>query len=219
MRYAYSTITDLARDMADRLGLEVDAVTASLGEHRELWSLGGMPMRDLIATEHAVWADCTDGAEWPWSAEDAEQVAEEAEEAEEAERLEADPRASMRRLAADWEGEETLTQAIARAYNAPEEEVSVDTKTGDVWVGGGPGWLGDESLAELPAQLSAIGYHVGCGEDPEDHEWVATVEVDGGIEHCAVCGLRRRRVWPGSQRNPGEATEEVEYDAPTPEEG
>ena len=143
MRYAYSTITDLARDMADRLGLEVDAVTASLGEHRELWSLGGMPMRDLIATEHAVWADCTDGAEWPWSAEDAEQVAEEAEEAEEAERLEADPRASMRRLAADWEGEETLTQAIARAYNAPEEEVSVDTKTGDVWVGGGPGWLGD----------------------------------------------------------------------------
>jgi len=133
--------------------------------------------------------------------------------------LEADPRASMRRLAADWEGEETLTQAIARAYNAPEEEVSVDTKTGDVWVGGGPGWLGDESLAELPAQLSAIGYHVGCGEDPEDHEWVATVEVDGGIEHCAVCGLRRRRVWPGSQRNPGEATEEVEYDAPTPEEG
>ena len=196
MRYAYSTITHLARDIADRLGLDLDAVTASLRQHRQMWSLGGMPMADLIAAEHAVWADCADGAEWPRSAEDA-----------------------MRRLAADWEGEETLTQAIARAYNAPEEEVSVDTKTGDVWVGGGPGWLGDESLAELPAQLSAIGYHVGCGEDPEDHEWVATVEVDGGIEHCAVCGLRRRRVWPGSQRNPGEATEEVEYDAPTPEEG
>src|SRR3970282_543933 len=62
MRYAYSTITDLARDMADRLGLEVDAVTASLGEHRELWSLGGMPMSDLIAAEHAVWGDWGGGA-------------------------------------------------------------------------------------------------------------------------------------------------------------
>jgi hypothetical protein len=61
-----------------------------------------------------------------------------------------------------------------------------------------------------------------AGGDPHcDHEWVATVEVEGGCRenpgvwstsgtsftcrtHCRVCGLRRTEHVTGSQRNPGE---------------
>lgn len=60
-----------------------------------------------------------------------------------------------------------------------------------------------------------------CGFDEDDHEWVSTVAVDGGLEenpgvfatggtsmafysHCKNCKLRREECRPGSQRNPGE---------------
>lgn len=60
-----------------------------------------------------------------------------------------------------------------------------------------------------------------CGTDPDDHEWTASVDVEGGLRenpgvwstggtslvirtHCAHCGLRRREQLTGAQRNPGE---------------
>lgn len=60
-----------------------------------------------------------------------------------------------------------------------------------------------------------------CGFDEDDHEWISTVDVDGGIEenpgvfatggtsmtfysHCKNCKLRREEHRHGSQRNPGE---------------
>lgn len=70
-----------------------------------------------------------------------------------------------------------------------------------------------------------------AGADPEcEHEWAATLEVEGGCDdnpgvfalggtaleihdHCEVCGLRRKRHFVGSQRNPGE-TDSVSYEMP-----
>lgn len=71
----------------------------------------------------------------------------------------------------------------------------------------------------------------GCGLDPDDHDW--TSEDEGGLDenpgvwstggttmvfraHCATCGLQRREVSTGSQRNPGDH-DTVEYFAPEAE--
>lgn len=71
------------------------------------------------------------------------------------------------------------------------------------------------------------------GDTQCDHEWVATVEVEGGLDenpgcwsiggttmvfdsHCERCGLKRREVSHGAQRNPGEA-DTFEYELPTAE--
>src|SRR5690606_24674413 len=62
--------------------------------------------------------------------------------------------------------------------------------------------------------------HEYCGNDPDDHDW--TSEGEGGCDqnpgvwstggtsmtfctHCRRCGLMRREVVYGSQRNPGQA--------------
>lgn len=70
-----------------------------------------------------------------------------------------------------------------------------------------------------------------AGGDTEcDHDWVSTVEVEGGCDdnpgvwscggtamsfasHCRHCGLKRTEYCPGSQRNPGEH-DTVEYTQP-----
>lgn len=71
----------------------------------------------------------------------------------------------------------------------------------------------------------------GCGLNPDDHDW--TAEGEGGLTenpgvwagsgtsmtfrtHCTTCGLQRREVSTGSQRNPGEH-DTVEYFAPEQE--
>lgn len=68
----------------------------------------------------------------------------------------------------------------------------------------------------------------GCGNNPDDHDW--TSEGEGGCtenpgvwsvggttlvfrSHCSTCGLQRREVSLGSQRNPGDH-DTVEYFAP-----
>lgn len=65
------------------------------------------------------------------------------------------------------------------------------------------------------------------GDNDCDHDWIATVEIDGGCEqnpgqfshggtvyssseHCRICGLVRVETTYGSQRNPGEH-DTVEY--------
>lgn len=67
-----------------------------------------------------------------------------------------------------------------------------------------------------------------CGESPDDHDW--TSEGEGGLtenpgvwsvggtaiaihDHCRVCGLHRKTLHRGSQKNPGEH-DEVEYTMP-----
>lgn len=67
--------------------------------------------------------------------------------------------------------------------------------------------------------------HEYCGDDPDDHDW--TSQGEGGCDqnpdvwsrggttivvhaHCRRCGLMRREVRYGSQRNPGQA-DEIEY--------
>lgn len=68
----------------------------------------------------------------------------------------------------------------------------------------------------------------GCGTDPDDHDW--TSEGEGGCRenpgvwshggtrmsfasHCRTCGLRRREMHCGSQRNPGEH-DTIAYEMP-----
>jgi len=62
---------------------------------------------------------------------------------------------------------------------------------------------------------------VGCGDRPEDHEWDATVEIDGGLganpgvfsrgstmiykTHCSRCGLRRKERVTGMESNPDDS--------------
>jgi len=58
-----------------------------------------------------------------------------------------------------------------------------------------------------------------CGDSPDDHFWID--EEDGVRGHggtatsvrmrCRDCGLRRLEYSAGSQRNPGQASESVEY--------
>lgn len=58
-----------------------------------------------------------------------------------------------------------------------------------------------------------------CGDSPDDHHWID--EEDGVRGHggtatsvrmrCRDCGLRRLEYSAGSQRNPGQASESVEY--------
>lgn len=69
---------------------------------------------------------------------------------------------------------------------------------------------------------------LGCGENPEAHEW--TSDGEGGLDenpgvwstggtsmmfrqHCTRCGLIRTECTTGSQRNPGEH-DTVEYEMP-----
>lgn len=79
--------------------------------------------------------------------------------------------------------------------------------------------------AVLPHSMRS---NIICGLDPESHEWVSSVEVDGGCRenpwvfsgggtkmvyksHCFECGLKRTRIDLGSQRNSGEHNT-VEYE-------
>jgi len=78
--------------------------------------------------------------------------------------------------------------------------------------------------AVMPRHTTFVG---PCGLDPESHEWVSTIEVDGGCKenpgvfsgggtkmvyksHCFDCGLKRTRIDLGFQKNPGEH-DTVEY--------
>ena len=78
------------------------------------------------------------------------------------------------------------------------------------------------------ALIKAVMGEDGCGLDPDDHDW--TAEGEGGLDenpgvwstggttmlfrtHCATCGLQRREVSTGSQRNPGDH-DSIEYFAP-----
>lgn len=86
-----------------------------------------------------------------------------------------------------------------------------------------------EIAPDEDALIEAAGGDTDC-----DHEWVATVEVEGGLRenpgvwmtcgtsmtiktHCARCGLKRTERSTGSQRNPGEH-DTVTFELPTDEE-
>ena len=72
-------------------------------------------------------------------------------------RVEPAGRAEVRALVADWEGEETIEEAIARLRNVPDDSVSID-QDGDVHAGGH--WLNEETMDTLVQQLRGIGYRV-----------------------------------------------------------
>lgn len=62
-----TTIRDLASEMADEMGLERAQVEAAIAAHRTERiedHEAGSEARDTLA--RAVWADVTNGAEWPW---------------------------------------------------------------------------------------------------------------------------------------------------------
>lgn len=76
-----------------------------------------------------------------------------------------------------------------------------------------------EPLHDVLIRRACYG-HDYCGDDPDDHDW--TSQGEGGCDqnpgvwsrggttiaihtHCRRCGLMRREVRYGSQRNPGQA--------------
>ena len=69
MKYTrYTTITDLAADLAEVMGLDCADVRASISTHRSLFGRYediDADVKESIA--RAVWADVTAGAEYPWT--------------------------------------------------------------------------------------------------------------------------------------------------------
>lgn len=76
-------------------------------------------------------------------------------------------------------------------------------------------------LPDHESLIRAAAKGKGCGNNPEDHEWESTVEIEGGLRqnpgvwslggttvlnasHCCNCGLRRKITEYGAQRNPGQ---------------
>ena len=67
-----------------------------------------------------------------------------------------------------------------------------------------------------------------CGADDDDHDWQSPIELVGGCREnpgvfstgtrfdfyavCARCGMRKHSWDQGSQRNPGDLSEGVEYE-------
>jgi len=93
-------------------------------------------------------------------------------------------------------------------------------------------WSEQRLEVEIPPNhenlIRAVMGGEGCGAAPDDHDWTAAGEGGnaenpgvwglGGTalefnSHCAVCGLRRREVHLGSQRNPGDC-DTTEYARP-----
>ncbi len=63
-----TTITSLAADLADSMGLDPSDVVAAIRTHRHLFSrYEDISTEELEALSRAVWADVTHGAEWVWS--------------------------------------------------------------------------------------------------------------------------------------------------------
>lgn len=67
------------------------------------------------------------------------------------------PLATILRMRAEWDGEETLEQAVACVTNAPEGDVSITAEGVHL---GARGWMSAEDLEALPARLRGAGYCV-----------------------------------------------------------
>lgn len=63
---------------------------------------------------------------------------------------------AMLALRRDWEGDETIEQAICRVYNCRFAEIDGD---GDVWIDGPQRghWLDADALGDLPRMLIEAG--------------------------------------------------------------
>jgi len=69
MKYTnYTTITDLAADLAETMGLDSYDVVVSIRCHRSLFGrFEDIDADEQEAIARAVWADVTAGAEYPWT--------------------------------------------------------------------------------------------------------------------------------------------------------
>lgn len=68
-----------------------------------------------------------------------------------------DAQRAIRIMHADWQGDETLQDAIARLANTSPADVVV---THDGAVHDGRRWLSDDDLAALPDRLRTLGYSI-----------------------------------------------------------
>lgn len=123
----------------------------------------------------------------------------------------------------DWDLDRTVESRIAATVQGRRGRNVVEERSIEIVVPPDHGRL-------IRDAMTCGGRLVGCGDDPDDHDWVSTVEIDGGINqnpgvwsgggttmhyasHCAVCGLRRRETRYGCQRGPGQG-DRVKYSAP-----
>lgn len=64
----YATITDLAADLAETMGLDCADVLTAISANRSLFGrYEDIDAHDQDAISRAVWADVTANAEYPWN--------------------------------------------------------------------------------------------------------------------------------------------------------